>query len=106
MAQAVAERRPGLALNLSSGLAALARQRELSLLLIMVVLGGFVFSRAPQFVSPANLSQVGILAAIVAVAAVGEALVIITRNVDLSVDSIIGLVAYSVAEMLKLHLVS
>src|SRR5260370_24873471 len=82
---------------------AAARQRELSLLRIMLVLSAIVFVRAPQFLSAANLSQVAILAAIVGVAAVGEALVVLTRNVDLSVDSIIGLVAYSVADILKLH---
>jgi rhamnose transport system permease protein len=85
-------------------LSAAARQRELSLVAIMLVLGGFVFARAPQFLSGGNLSQVTILAAIIAVAAVGEALVVLTRNVDLSVDSTIGLVAYSVADVLKLHL--
>jgi len=84
-------------------LTAAARQRELSLLVIMLVLSAIVFVRAPQFLSAANLSQVTILAAIIGVAAVGEALVVLTRNVDLSVDSIIGLVAYSVADILKLH---
>jgi rhamnose transport system permease protein len=32
--------------------------------------------------------------------------VVLTRNVDLSVDSTIGLVAYSVAELLKLHVLA
>jgi rhamnose transport system permease protein len=81
----------------------IARQRELSLLAVMIALGVFVTVRAPQFLSAANLSQVTILAAIIAVAAVGEALVILTRNVDLSVDSTIGLVAYSVADILRAH---
>jgi rhamnose transport system permease protein len=79
----------------------IARQRELSLLVVMLALGAFVTFRAPQFLSAANLTQVTILAAIIAVAAVGEALVILTRNVDLSVDSTIGLVAYSVADILR-----
>ena len=38
-----------------------------------------------------------------AVAAVGEALVVITRNVDLSVEAMIGLVAYCVAVSLENH---
>ena len=84
-------------------LAALARQRELSLVAIMFVLGGLVSITAPQFLTGANLSQVAVLASIVAVAAVGEALVVITRNVDLSVEATIGLVAYCVARALELQ---
>jgi rhamnose transport system permease protein len=84
-------------------LATLARQRELSLVGIMVVLGGLVTLTAPQFLTVSNLSQVAVLASVIAVAAVGEALVVITRNVDLSVEATIGLVAYAVARTLELH---
>ena len=80
-------------MNLRGAAGALARQREWSLLALMLVMSLGVWLAAPQFLSPANLSQVAILAAIIAVAAVGEALVVLTRNVDLSVDSTIGLVA-------------
>ena len=45
------------------------------------VLGGLVSIAAPQFLTTDNLSQVAVQAAIIAVAAVGEALVILTRNV-------------------------
>jgi rhamnose transport system permease protein len=44
-----------------------------------------------------------VLASIIAVAAVGEAIVVITRNVDLSVEATIGLVAYCLARTLELH---
>jgi rhamnose transport system permease protein len=84
-------------------LSTLARQRELSLVAIMVVLGGLVTVTAPQFLTVSNLSQVAVLASVIAVAAVGEALVVITRNVDLSVEATIGLVAYCVARVLELH---
>ena len=84
-------------------LGTLARQRELSLVAIMVVLGGLVTLTAPQFLTVSNISQVAVLAAVIAVAAVGEALVVITRNVDLSVEATIGLVAYVVAHTLELH---
>jgi rhamnose transport system permease protein len=84
-------------------LTAIARQRELSLVAIMVVLGGLVTLTAPQFLTISNLSQVAVLASVIAVAAVGEALVVITRNVDLSVEAMIGLVAYVVARILELH---
>lgn len=83
-------------------LSTLARQRELSLVAIMFALGGLVTLTAPQFLTGANLSQVAVLAAVIAVAAVGEAIVVLTRNIDLSVEATIGLVAYSVARVLEL----
>jgi rhamnose transport system permease protein len=86
-----------------SWLMAIGRQRELSLVAIMFVLGAGVSLIAPQFLSVTNFSQVAVLASIIAVAAVGEAIVIITRGIDLSVEAIIGLVAYSVARTLELH---
>jgi rhamnose transport system permease protein len=84
-------------------LSAIARQREISLLAVMVVLGGLVSIAAPQFLSSQNLTQVAVLASITAVAAIGEALVIITRNVDLSVEAMIGLTAYILARTLEIH---
>jgi ribose/xylose/arabinose/galactoside ABC-type transport system permease subunit len=45
---------------------------------------------APQFLTVDNLSQVAVLASITAVAAIGQALVVITRNIDLSVEAIDG----------------
>jgi rhamnose transport system permease protein len=82
---------------------AIARQRELTLVGIMFVLGAGVSIVAPQFLSVSNFSQVAVLASVVAVAAVGEAIVVITRGIDLSVEAMIGLVAYSVARSLELH---
>ena len=79
------------------------RQREFGLVGVMIVLGALVATQAPQFLSTSNLQQVTVLASIVAVAAVGQALVVITRNVDLSVESTIGLVAYCVASLLEQH---
>jgi rhamnose transport system permease protein len=85
--------------------ASLGRYRELSLLIVMLVLGAFVALQAPQFISVSNLSQVSTLASIIAVAAVGQALVIITRNIDLSIESTIGLVAFVVADLLAKQVV-
>ena len=82
------------------GLRAVARQRELSLVVVMVVLGAFVYSQAPQLLSASNLTQVTAHASIIAVAAVGQAIVVITRNVDLSVEAVIGLVAFAVADLM------
>jgi rhamnose transport system permease protein len=101
MAETILAGRPGTTGAFNRVAAAVARHRELSLVAIMAALGVFVFVQAPQFISAANLSQVVALAAIIAIAAVGQALVVITRNVDLSVDSMIGLVAFSVADILR-----
>jgi rhamnose transport system permease protein len=84
-------------------LGTLARQREISLVLIMLVLGALVAIAAPQFLAPTNLTNVAGLASIIAVAAVGQALVVITRSIDLSVEAIMGLVAYVVAITLEQH---
>ena len=78
----------------------LGRQREITLVLIIVLLGAAVTIFKPDFLSARNLNPVFALAAIIAVAAVGEALVIITKNVDLAIESIIGLVAFVVADLL------
>jgi len=86
-------------------LSVVASQRELSLGVVMVVLGAFVALQAPQFLSSGNLTQVTVLASIIAIAAVGQALVVITRNVDLSVESTMGLVAFVVADLLAQRLV-
>ena len=101
MAKAVAVPRPAG----QRWLMAIGRQRELSLLAIMFVLGAGVSLMAPQFLTLNNISQVAALAAVVAVAAVGEAFVIITRGIDLSIEAMIGLVAYSIARSLELQLV-
>lgn len=81
-------------------LGAAARQRELSLVLILVVMIAIVATQAPQVLSQSNLTDVSVLASVIAVAAVGEAMVVITRNVDLSVEAVIGLVAFAVAGVL------
>jgi rhamnose transport system permease protein len=85
---------------LSRVLSTAAHQRELSLLLILLAMGVLVATQAPQVLSASNLTDVSVLAAIIAIAAVGEAMVVITRNVDLSVEAVIGLVAFVVADIL------
>ena len=86
---------------LSRLLGAAARQRELSLVLILIAMVGLVALQAPQVLSSDNLTDVSVLAAVIAVAAIGEAMVVITRNVDLSVEATMGLVAFAVAGILS-----
>jgi rhamnose transport system permease protein len=79
----------------------LTRSRELTLAAVVVVLSVLVWIQAPNFLTLDNLQPVTTLAAIIAIAAVGEALVILTKNIDLSVESTIGIVAFVVGLLLK-----
>ena len=85
---------------------AIARQRELSLVVVMLVMGVLVTIAAPQFLTADNFKQVTVLASITAIAAIGQALVVITRNIDLSVEATMGLAAYCVAITLESHLLN
>ena len=89
---------PGVA---GRALNAIGRSRELTLVAVMVMLGFLVTLGAPQFLSPSNLGQVTALAAVIAIAAVGEALVVMTRNIDLSLESTMGLTAFLVGDILQ-----
>jgi rhamnose transport system permease protein len=103
VATEVAVRPPGAGLGVRVA-QAVARQRELSLVGVMALLAAFVTIQAPVFVSAHNLTQVSVLASIIAIVAVGQTLVIITRNVDLSVESTMGVVAFVVADILQMRL--
>jgi rhamnose transport system permease protein len=55
----------------------------------------------PRFVKPDNLEEILLSVSILAIVAVGQTLVVLTRNIDLSVGSIVGLVAFVCADTLK-----
>lgn len=69
--------------------------RETGILLTLVLVVVATTARNPSFLfSPDGFRDLLLTPAIVAVVAIGQAVVIITRNVDLSVGSIVGLTAY------------
>ena len=72
---------------------ALLRQREASVALMIVALIVFLTFANEFFLTPRNLLNVGRQASVVAIVALGQALVIISRGLDLSVGSVIGLSA-------------
>lgn len=79
------------------------RLRELG---IFVALGAAVlfFSlRAPNFMTVGNWQDIATDVALVAVLAVGQTMVVLTRNIDLSVGSIVGLTAYLSSSTLAAH---
>ncbi len=80
---------------------ALGRSRELTLVALIVLMCAIVSLGAPQFLSISNLDQVTAMAAIFAIAGIGEAMVVMTKNIDLSIESTIGLVAFLVGVTLR-----
>ena len=61
----------------------------------MIVIGATTLDNH-RFVSTTSLQQLLSGASIIALLAIGETIVIITRNVDLSIGSILGISAYAV----------
>lgn len=76
------------------------RIRELSLLFIIVVVVVFFGSQVTNYYSPRLFRSITSGVMITAIVAVGETLVILTRNIDLSVGSIVGFVAYFVGRQI------
>src|SRR2546423_1611812 len=77
------------------------RVRELGLLIVLILIVIIVGIQAPRFLSVDNFEQILLSVAILAIVAVGETLVVLTRNVDLSVGSMVGLTAFVTAYFFK-----
>ncbi|MFL5666859.1 MAG: ABC transporter permease [Ktedonobacteraceae bacterium] len=77
------------------------RMRELGLLIVLLLIVLIVGIQAPRFLSIDNFEQILLSVAILAIVAVGETLVVLTRNVDLSVGSMVGLTAFVTAYFFK-----
>ena len=87
---------PGIATRLG----ALVRSRETGIFLALLIVVVATTIKNPAFLfSPDGWRDLLLTPAIVAVVAIGEAVVIITRSVDLSVGSIVGLSAYLVGSL-------
>ncbi|QFU86452.1 ABC transporter permease [Amycolatopsis sp. YIM 10] len=72
--------------------------RELGILLaLLLVVGGTALSN-PRFIEAQSVRDLLLNASIVALLAVGQTIVVITRNVDLSVGSVLGLAAFLTAD--------
>lgn len=66
----------------------------------IAVIASFTFAQ-PRFLSPSNITQVLLSAAILAIVALAQGLVVITKQIDLSVGSQVGLVAFLAHDVLK-----
>jgi rhamnose transport system permease protein len=82
-------------------LGGLVKTRELGIILALVALVGYTAASNPRFLSGQSIRDILLNTAILAVMAAGQAVVVITRNIDLSVGSVLGLSAFTVATMMS-----
>jgi rhamnose transport system permease protein len=81
----------------------LLRFRELGIVLALVIVVGATTIDNHLFLSATSIQQLLSGAAIVALLAIGETVVIVTRNVDLSIGSVLGISAYAVGVLYHHH---
>ncbi len=79
------------------------RLREVGVLLALLATALFFALRATNFMTASNWQDIGTDVAMVVVVGVGETMVILTRNIDLSVGSIVGLTAFLSSSTLASH---
>lgn len=78
----------------------LLRARELGIVVALVLLLAVTALNNPRFLSPQSVRDLLLNAVILVTLAVGQTILIVTRNVDLSVGSIVGLVAFGTGKLL------
>jgi rhamnose transport system permease protein len=79
------------------------RARTFGILGVLALLVLVTASIEPRFLSASNVQFVLSESALYVLVAIGETLVVLTRNVDLSVGSVVGLSAYVSANMFQTH---
>ncbi|WP_306208397.1 ABC transporter permease [Actinoplanes sp. RD1] len=79
----------------------LVKTRELGIVIALVALVVYTAVNNPRFLSAQSIRDILLNTAILAVMAAGQAVVVITRNIDLSVGSVLGISAYAVATLLQ-----
>jgi rhamnose transport system permease protein len=82
-------------------MATVVRAREAGIAALVLVVFAAATLKNHQFASANSIQQLLIGGAMIALLGVGETLVIVTRNVDLSVGSVLGLSAYVVGDLFK-----
>ena len=85
----------------SSLLWTLVRVREAGISIFILILAGAVTLRAPSFLTVDNFQNIFLNISILAIVALAQTMVILTKGIDLSVSSTIGLVAMMVAFVVK-----
>ncbi|HEX8007318.1 MAG TPA: ABC transporter permease, partial [Trebonia sp.] len=83
------------------GLARLLRAREAGTLALVLLVFALTTLRNHNFASGNSVQQLLVGASLVALLGVGETMVIVTRNIDLSVGSVLGLSAFVVGDLFR-----
>jgi rhamnose transport system permease protein len=78
---------------------AVVRVRELGLIVVLVLLVGVTAVIEPRFIESDSLRNLIRNATIIGLLAVGQTLVLVTRNLDLSMGSVVGLSAYMTGDL-------
>jgi rhamnose transport system permease protein len=84
-------------------IALLARFREVALIGFIVLLMVLISLRNPNFLTITNFKDILLDISILAMVALAQAMIIITRGIDLSVASMLGLTAMMVSFLLKAY---
>jgi rhamnose transport system permease protein len=79
------------------------RARTFGILGVLVLFVLITTAIQPRFLHATNIQFILATTAVYALVSVGETFVVITRNVDLSVGSVVGLSAYVSANMFQVH---
>jgi rhamnose transport system permease protein len=79
------------------------RVRELGIVVALALLIAVTAILEPRFIETDSLRNLALNASIFAILAAGQTLVLVTRNVDLSVGSVLGLTAYLAGDLLSSH---
>jgi rhamnose transport system permease protein len=79
------------------------RIRELGIVAALALLIIVTAILEPRFIETSSLRNLALNASILAILAVGQTLVIVTRNIDLSTGSVLGLSAFLAGDLLQGH---
>ena len=80
-----------------------SRYREIGITVFILILVVVVTLRTPSFLTANNLRDILMNISILMIVALGQTMVILTKGIDLSVSSMVGLVAMMVAFVMKEH---
>jgi rhamnose transport system permease protein len=81
----------------------LSRAREIAIAVVILIVFGATAIKNPTFAHTASIQEILTGCSLFALLAVGETLVIVTRNVDLSVGSTLGLSAFEIGRIYTSH---
>ncbi len=74
--------------------------RVIALAIVVLLTIAFFASQIDNYFSPRMLNRIATSAAVILPIAIGQALVVMTRNIDLSVGSLVGITAYLTGDFL------